>query len=223
MNGPAPLQRPLIWVNCAISIDGRLAFARGARARLSGPQDRTRVQHLRAESDAIVVGSGTIALDDPSLTVHWEEIGRTVGRSPTRVVLDSRGTVPAGSRVLDGSAPTVIATTDVNRRTYPPHVERIVSGTDRVDLSRLWNALYERGMRRVLVEGGARVLASIVASRAFDRLTVYVAPVLIGEGSSPPMIAGPAARGFEDLARLRLLGVERSDDGYVASYEPGPP
>ncbi|MCW6166898.1 MAG: dihydrofolate reductase family protein [Thermoplasmatales archaeon] len=223
MNDPTPRARPLIWVNCAISIDGRLAFARGTRARLSGPQDLARVQRLRAESDAIVVGSGTVALDDPSLAVHWEAIGRTVGRPPTRIVLDSKGSLPEGARVFDGSSPTLVATLESNRRTYPPYVERLVVGSDRVDLARLWGILYGRGMRRILVEGGARVIASVVASRTFDRLTVYVAPVLIGQETSPPMVAGPAARGFEELARLRLLGVERLDDGYVASYEPSLP
>ncbi len=223
MSEPDSRARPRIWLNCAISIDGRLAFARGVRARLSGPQDLVRVHRLRAESDAIVVGSGTVILDDPSLTVHWEEIGRLVGRPPTRIVLDSSGSAPAGARVFDGSSPTLVATVKSNNRTYPPHVERLIAGTDRVELPELWTLLYERGMRRILVEGGARVIASVVASRRFDRLTVYVAPVLIGQGTSPPMVAGPAAEGFEHLARLRLLGVERLDDGYVASYEPRDP
>ncbi len=216
--------RPSIWVNLAASVDGRIAFRDGARARLSGPHDLARVHRLRADSDAIVIGAGTVRADDPSLQVRWESIGPTVGRPPTRVIVAGTGELSPSAKVLDGSAPTIVA--EPRRRPerhWPSHVERIEAGDDRVDLLELWELLARRGMRRVLVEGGARLLASVLATGAFDRLTVFVAPVVIGAEGAPPMVAGRGARGFDEVRGLALLGVERMDEGYVASYAPGGP
>ena len=217
----APPLRPSVWINVAASVDGRIAFHGGARARLSGPQDLVRVHRLRAESDGIVVGAGTVRIDDPSLQVKWETIGPTAGRPPTRVIVVGTGEIPPSARVLDGSAPTIVALPRrAPKRHWPPHVEAVEAGEDRVDLLELWTVLAARGMRRLLVEGGARLIASVVSAGAFDRLTVYVAPVVIGAEGAPPIVGGRAAGGFEEARGLTLLGVERIDDGYVASYAP---
>ncbi len=129
--GSPSADRPVVWVNCAMSLDGKIALAGGRRARLSGPADLERVQRIRAHSDAILVGRGTVEKDDPSLRVHWELLGpegeeirrsRGAGWAPWRICLDTRGGIPASSRILDGSAPTAIITTRANSRRYPPHV-----------------------------------------------------------------------------------------------------
>ncbi|HTT26201.1 MAG TPA: dihydrofolate reductase family protein, partial [Thermoplasmata archaeon] len=146
--------RPFVWANCAMSLDGRLAYAGGRRARLSGPEDLRRVHALRADCQAIIVGVGTVRADDPSLRVKWELLDRPPGPGPLRVVLDSRGTVPPGAKVLDGSQPTLIATVAGAPTAFPPSVETFGAGTDRVDLPMLLGELHRRGHRRVLVEGG---------------------------------------------------------------------
>jgi 2,5-diamino-6-(ribosylamino)-4(3H)-pyrimidinone 5'-phosphate reductase len=215
--------RPTVWLNCAVSLDGRLAFAEGARARLSSPEDLARVQRLRAEVDGIVVGVGTVLLDDPSLRVHWDLIGRAPGRSPYRIVLDSRGRTPEASRVLDGSAPTLIATTESCRRSFPAHVRTVAAGTDRVDLAQLFLELRRLGLQRLLVEGGAAVLASTVRAGLFDRWTVYYSPVAIGGASAPPMLAGPESHSFDGAVRVELADLERSGEGFVATFLPRRP
>ncbi|HYA11014.1 MAG TPA: dihydrofolate reductase family protein [Thermoplasmata archaeon] len=215
-----PSGRPAVWLNCAASLDGRLAFAEGARARLSSPEDLERVQRLRADVDGIVVGVGTVLLDDPSLRVHWELLHRPAGSAPYRIVLDGRGRTPEGARVLDGSAPTIVATTERNRRSFPPHVRTIVAGTEEVDLARLFAELHRLGLRRLLVEGGSAVLASVVRAGLFDRWTVYYAPVAIGGTRAPPLLAGPETHGFEDAVRVELAGIERVGEGFVATYLP---
>jgi riboflavin-specific deaminase-like protein len=219
----APDARPEVWVNCAASADGRIAFAGGARARLSSPEDRVRVQKMRAEVDGILVGVGTVVLDDPSLRVNWELLGRAPGREPTRIIVDGSGRIPATARVLDGSSPTIVLTTESTRRRYPPHVRTIEAGTGRVDLAIAFARLREMGIRRLMIEGGAEILASVLGEGRFDRLTVYYAPVLIGAETAPPIVAGPAASSFEAVRRLELAGLERLGEGYAATYVPRRP
>ena len=222
-SGPVPApDRPTVWLNCAVSLDGRLASARGARARLSSPEDLARVQRLRAGVDGIVVGVGTVLLDDPSLRVHWELLPEPPGPAPQRIVLDGSGRTPDGARVLDGSAPTIIATTARCRRAFPAHVRTIVAGSDHVDLVRLFGELRRLGLRRLLVEGGAQVLASVTRGGLFDRWTVYYAPVAIGGSSAPPLLAGPETHGFDEAVPVELAHVERLGEGFVATYVPRP-
>ena len=211
---------PVVWVNCACSLDGRLAYAGGARARLSSPEDLVRVQRLRASADGILVGVGTVVKDDPSLRVHWELLGEAGGRNPTRIVVDGSGRTPEGSRVLDGSAPTIVATTERSRRKFPPHIRTVQVGVQRVDLGQLFERLPALGIRRLMVEGGAEILASVVRAGLFDRLTVYYAPVVIGGTTAPTMIPGPETRGAADIASLTLAEVARLGEGYLATYLP---
>ncbi len=212
--------RPVVWVNCAASLDGRLAYAEGVRARLSSPEDLVRVQRMRASSDGILVGVGTVVKDDPSLRVHWELLGEPPGRTPARIVLDSHGRTPATARVLDGSAPTIVATAAGCARTFPAHVRVVAAGRSRVDLNELFPRLYGLGIHQLMVEGGAEVIADVLRSGLFDRLTVYYAPVVIGGTTAPPVAAGPESRNDGDAVPLRLTGLERMGEGHVATYEP---
>jgi len=212
--------RPFVWVNCAASLDGRLAFAGGQRAALSGPEDLARVQRLRARADAILVGVGTVVKDDPSLRVHWELLGEAPGKNPTRVVIDASGRTPTNARVLDGSTPTIVATSERSTRVFPRHVTTIVAGTSRVDLPRLFAALLSRGARRLMVEGGAEVLSSVLRENLFDRFTIYYAPVVIGGSTAPPVASGGETRGPEELTTFQLVSVERLGPGSLATYVP---
>jgi 2,5-diamino-6-(ribosylamino)-4(3H)-pyrimidinone 5'-phosphate reductase len=221
---PAALARPYVHVNCAISLDGRLAFAGGKRAPLSGPQDLARVQRLRVQLGAVLVGVGTVILDDPSLRVHWELLDRKPGPPPVRICLDGRGRLPTSARLLDGTQPTIVATTESAKRKYPPPVETILAGTGpEVDLPILLRALAAWGLRGVLVEGGAHVIASFLRARLVDRMTVYVAPVLIGGTTAPSLMAGPESRSKEEWIELQRESVEPQDDGVLISLRPREP
>jgi 2,5-diamino-6-(ribosylamino)-4(3H)-pyrimidinone 5'-phosphate reductase len=216
-----PGGRPRVIANCAISLDGKLAFAQGKRARLSGAEDLARVQRLRTESDAILVGVGTVLLDDPSLRVHWELLGRPPGADPLRVVLDSRGRMPSTARLLDGSRPTLVAVGSECTRTFPAPVEVHRSRTPRADLPALLAELARRGIRQVMVEGGSEVLASFLRARLVDSLTVYVAPLLIGGRTAPSLIAGPETPDPASAIPLTEVGAERVGEGTVLTYAPG--
>lgn len=221
--GEFPVRRPAVWVNCAASLDGRLALAGGKRAQFSGAEDLVRVQRLRAKADAILVGVGTVVADDPSLRVHWELLGEPAGKNPTRVIVDASGRTPESARVLDGSTPTIIATSERAHRSYPAHVHSIVVGKTRVNLTELFSLLYDLGIRRLMVEGGATILASVLRASLFDRFTIYYAPVVVGGATAPAMVAGEESLRLDDGVPMDLASVERLGDGYVATYTPRRP
>lgn len=218
--GPA---RPEVIVNCAVSADGRLAYAHGKRARLSGPEDLKRVQALRARSDAILVGVGTVLRDDPSLRVHWELLAGPKGTDPLRVVLDTRGRTPPTARVLDTRQPTLIAVASSCEREFPRHIAVFRSPGDSVELPALLAELQRRRVRRLLVEGGSRVIASFLRSGLVAEMTVFVAPMLIGGSTAPSMMAGPETEDERGTVRLALTGADRVDDGLVLTYVPRDP
>jgi 2,5-diamino-6-(ribosylamino)-4(3H)-pyrimidinone 5'-phosphate reductase len=220
MVDPTPLRRPYIWVNCAVSLDGRLAFAHGTRARLSGPEDLVRVHRLRAASDAILVGVGTVVQDDPSLRVHPELVEELPKKPPTRIVVDASGRLPSQARFLDGSLPTIVATVEGNTRRYPDHVRTIVAGRGSVDLGQLFSTLRDLSIERLMVEGGSQILAAVARARLFDRWTVYYAPVVIGGVTAPPMVGGTESQTPEAMIRFELERVDRLGEGYVATYLP---
>jgi 2,5-diamino-6-(ribosylamino)-4(3H)-pyrimidinone 5'-phosphate reductase len=214
------VRRPAVWVNCAASLDGRLAYAGGTRAGLSSPEDLVRVQRLRANADAILVGVGTVVKDDPSLRVHWDLLGEPAGTNPTRVIVDASGRTPETARVLDPSTPTIVATSERSTRVFPPHVRTIVAGRTRVDFGELFPRLYDLGIRRLMVEGGAEILASVLRSGLFDRFSIYHAPVVIGGATAPPVVSGAETRGPEEAFHMDLASLERLGEGYVATYTP---
>ncbi|HKS59190.1 MAG TPA: dihydrofolate reductase family protein [Thermoplasmata archaeon] len=216
-------ERPRVFLNCAVSLDGRLAYAEGRRAMLSGPEDLARVQGLRAESDAVLVGVGTVLKDNPSLRVHWELLGKKSGRTPARVVLDTHARTPEGARVLDGSVATLVATGAAARRRFPPYVETFRSGSDRVDLDALLHHLVGWGVQTLMVEGGATVLSSFLRGGLADRLTVYVAPVVIGGRSAPSMVAGPESTGPEDAVPMTRVSATPLGEGTLLEYRPSRP
>ncbi len=219
---PAPpaRSRPTVWVNFATSEDGRIAYAGGLRARLSSPEDLRRVQQMRANCDAVLVGVGTVLRDDPSLRVHWDVLGQPPGPSPARIVVDSAGRTPPGARVLDGTVRTIVATAERCTRKFPAGIEVIVAGRDRVDLGALFERLPGLGIRRLMVEGGSEILTSVFRARLFDRCTVFHAPVIIGGHTAPSAAAGPETVTDAQAVHLTLIEVERLGEGYLATYVP---
>ncbi len=213
--------RPYVHLNCAVSADGRLAYAHGRRALLSGPEDLRRVQELRSQLDAILVGIGTVLADDPSLRVHWELLDRPRGHEPLRVVLDSTGRTPTTARVLGPPGATLVATAARCPRTFPTPVEVFRAGEDEVDLPSLLAELARRGIASLLVEGGARVLAAFLRAGLYDVLTVYTAPVVIGGTTAPPMVSGVETTGAGEAVALSLEEARPLGAGVLLRYVRG--
>jgi GTP cyclohydrolase II len=177
--------RPYVVLKYAQTLDGRIATGGGDSKWISGPEER-RVSHaLRAASDAVLIGAGTVLADDPLLTVRM-----VPGASPIRVVLDSTLRVPPDAKVLGPDAVTVVLTSersDPDRRAAlrrrGVRVDVVGEGPDGVDLAAGLARLRSLGIRCVLVEGGSRVITSALRGRLADRLVVAVAPILLGSGT----------------------------------------
>src|SRR5256886_8796385 len=181
-----PTARPLVTVHYAQTIDGRIASRTGDSRWVSGEGALRLAHELRAAHDAVLVGIGTVLADDPKLTVRL-----VPGRSPVRVVVDSWLRIPPEAHVLDtADARTIVATTAPASeeraaaiRARGAEVLCVKSDADgHVDLRELLARLREQGIRRVLIEGGRGIITAALRERVVDRLTVCIAPKVIGEG-----------------------------------------
>jgi 3,4-dihydroxy 2-butanone 4-phosphate synthase/GTP cyclohydrolase II len=177
--------RPYVVLKYAQTLDGRIATRDGDSRWISGVDER-RISHaLRAACDAVAVGCGTVLTDDPRLTVRM-----VPGVSPTRVILDSCLRVAADAQVFGPGAPTVVLT---SRRSDPARraalradgvrVEVVGEAPEGIDLARGLARLHALGIRSLLVEGGARVITSMLRRSVVDRVVIAVAPLLLGAGT----------------------------------------
>jgi 2,5-diamino-6-(ribosylamino)-4(3H)-pyrimidinone 5'-phosphate reductase len=202
-----------VTVNCAMTADGKIAGRSRKQMRISSREDMERVKRLRSSSDAILVGVGTVLADDPHLTVK----GLTFDENPLRVVLDSSGRTPDNAQVLDERAATLIVTDEDCHRTWP-RGEVFRAGRGRVDLERMLEHLYARGIRKLMVEGGGETIFSFFQEGLVDRYCVYVGSVVIGGRGSPTPADGEGLPP-DSIVRLRLASAERMGNGILLSYE----
>jgi diaminohydroxyphosphoribosylaminopyrimidine deaminase/5-amino-6-(5-phosphoribosylamino)uracil reductase len=196
MLAPLATPRPIVVAQLGQSLDGRIATVTGASHFINGPGGLDHLHRLRALVDAVVVGVGTVIADDCRLTVR-----RCDGTSPARVVIDPRGRAPDHARIYaeDGARRISIRAEGVEP-CGAPAVETVhLTPTEgRLAPAEVVAALAERGLVRLLIEGGTATVSSFVAADAIDRLHVMVAPLIVGSGR-PGLALAPVAE--LDLAR----------------------
>ncbi|WP_088346007.1 MULTISPECIES: RibD family protein [Rhodomicrobium] len=172
--------RPYVVAQLGQSLDGRIATPTGASKYINGPSALDFLHRLRASVDAVVVGIGTVIADDPLLTVR-----RVEGRSPARVVIDPNGRLPTGAKCLSDDGTAIYVVTPLKNCDSPAASTICVdAGPDGLDPHAIVRALHKAGLRRILIEGGAKTVSRFLAAGAVDRLYLLVAPMILGSGQT---------------------------------------
>lgn len=193
---------PFVIAKCAMSLDGKIATRTGDSKWVTGEAARALVHRMRNEVDAILVGSRTVMLDDPSLTTRLPE-GET--KDPIRVILDADDYLAADRRVfhLQSKAPTWVAVPDGRSVEGADEVLAIPPGGAGLDMDALMRELGRRDVTTVLIEGGGTTLASAFEAGVVDKVTFFVAPKIIGGKEAVTAVEGVGAATMADAIRLR--------------------
>jgi 2,5-diamino-6-(ribosylamino)-4(3H)-pyrimidinone 5'-phosphate reductase len=215
--------RPYVFINSAMSADGKISTVARKQVRISGEDDLRRVDALKADVDAVMVGVGTVLADDPKLTIKSMALKRTrvdQGRteSPLRVVVDSSARTPPTAAVLGSNA--LIATS----RQAPRHrveeletrAEILVVGERKVDLAALLGRLKDRGVGSLLVEGGATLNFALLSLGLVDEIYTYVGNIIIGGSAAPTLVDGEGLT--NDFVKLNLQEIRQIGDGVLIKW-----
>jgi len=211
--------RPHVILSAAISIDGKIATRLGD-SKLSSKKDKIRLHKLRSKVDAILIGKNTVIRDDPLLTVRYSK-----GKNPTRIILDSHGTISVNSRILQTSnkVPTIIV---VSKKISKSNLEKlkkfpiqiIMTGENSVNIKSLLSNLSKRKIDTLLVEGGGTVNWQFIKNNLFDEILITIAPFIIGGIDAITFVQG---KGFDKITKspkLRLNTIKKLENYLVLHY-----
>ena len=221
------MERPFTFINSAMSADGKISTKERKQVRISGDVDFDRMDELRASSDAVMVGIGTVLADDPSLTVKSEERREKrkdngYEENPIRIVVDSKARTPIDADIFKkGEGTRVVAVSRSAPRDRVKALEEmavvIVAGEDKVDLPELVVRLKEMGIDRLMIEGGAGLNWGMLSCGLVDEIYSFVGNLIIGGTASPTLVDG---MGFKEneIMGLEFVSFEKMDDGVVLKW-----
>jgi len=212
--------RPFVHAKWAMTLDGKIATRAGDARWISGEESRAHVHRLRSEYDAVLVGAGTVVRDDPALTVrlpgNWQQ--------PVKVILDRRCRTPRDAMVLRDGAPLIVCTAGAPEEAVAAltaagaRVERLPAAEDgSVPLPALLTRLAALGLTSVLVEGGADVLGRFFDACLVNRVTVFVAPKIVGGAAALAAIGGVGWPTIAHAAVVARMATARLGDDTVIS------
>ena len=219
------MKRPFVFINVAMTADGKIDTFERKGASISSQSDKERVDRLRAESDAVMVGGKTLLDEDPKLTVksevlRAERVARGLSPNPVKVCIVTEATIRLDSAFLTaGPASTVIFTTGQTSKEQISLLRSrganvYVHDSERVDLPQALTTLRELSINRLMVEGGATLNFELLRLGLVDEVLAYIAPMIFGGESAPTMAAGAGVERSAAIP-LKLIDVEKSDDGGV--------
>jgi diaminohydroxyphosphoribosylaminopyrimidine deaminase/5-amino-6-(5-phosphoribosylamino)uracil reductase len=203
--------RPLVIGHLGQSLDGKIATECGNSHYINGAPNILHLHRMRALVDGILVGAGTVAADDPQLTVRLCE-----GPSPMRIVIDTNRRLQDNHRLFnDGAAPTLVVCAQDHMKTGATHIGRaellgVPRSGDWIDVQALLSALAARGVRSLLVEGGGVTISRFLRAGALSRLQITIAPVIIGSGRAGVVL--PAIARMDEALRPPIRRFEFGDD-----------
>jgi len=219
------MDRPFVFINVAMTVDGKIDTVQRRGAAISSIRDKERVDRLRAESDAVMVGGKTLLEEDPKLTVksealRAERVAKGLPPHPIKVCIVTEARLKPDSQFLnEGPANIVIFTT---RRTSKHHVSLLksrgvdvyVDDSEKVNVPKALETLKQIGVERLMVEGGGTLNFELLQLGLVDEVTVYVAPLIFGGATAPTLAAGPGLERNEALL-LQQVSAEAWEDGGV--------
>jgi len=209
---------PFVTVKAGMSLDGKLATTTGESHWITNERSRAYVHRMRYETDAVLVGLGTVIADDPQLTPRGDFPDK---RCPWRVVVDGAGGIPLEATVLtdEWHERTIVVTTldapEEKRDSIErmgAHVACVHGDLDSVDLKELMLVLAERGIVYVMIEGGAKVITSAFHHGIVDKVALFYAPMLIGGRDAPSLIGGTGVSTLDDAIGLTDITTTRFGD-----------
>ena len=219
--------RPFVFINAAMSADGKIATIERKQTRISGSQDFDRMDELRATSDAIMIGIGTVLSDNPSLTVKSKERRekrRSMGfeEIPARVVVDSMARTPIDADIFKkGEGKRIIAVCEnapeVNVSELSKLADIICLGEKSVDLEKLLFELNNLGIKKLMVEGGATLNWGLISEGLVDEIYTFIGNMIVGGKSAHTLVDG---EGFvSDFCKLGLISCEILEEGVIIRWK----
>ncbi|MCZ6789294.1 MAG: bifunctional diaminohydroxyphosphoribosylaminopyrimidine deaminase/5-amino-6-(5-phosphoribosylamino)uracil reductase RibD [Chloroflexi bacterium] len=215
---------PFVTAKYAASLDGKIATRTGDARWITGVTARRRANQLRAASDVVMVGIGTVLADDPLLTARDDQ-DHPLPHQPLRVIVDSSGRTPATARLFQEPGQVLIAGSRISPRRAGAlkgagaEVLELPAMDGSVDLRALMAALGQRQATAVLVEGGGRLLGSVLGLGLADKVVVFLAPVIIGGAEAVPAVGGVGSGTVGEALRLADVSVEQvGEDLMVVGY-----
>ena len=215
------MNRPNIIINCAMSLDGKIASSSGRQVRISSEEDMARVYQLRNKVDAVLVGINTVINDDPKLTVKEKYVSCL--NNPMRIVLDPNNKTPETALIVNDKAKTIIVV-DENitiSKTYAENVTVLPFPTDDgvFNLNQLMTRFSDLGIHSLLVEGGGTIIWNFITTHFVDDLYVYVGSLIIGGKQTPTMAMGNGFEQEQDFIQLHLVDSKQLGDGLLLHYQ----
>lgn len=201
------MHRPYTIIVSEITIDGKLTLKRGVSSKeimKFMDEEATRYLHqLRAKVDGIMVGAETVRTDNPYLTVRYAE-----GKNPTRIIPSAKADIPLDANILKPDAPTIIITTEKASKekvkALEEKVEVLICGEDNVDLIKMMDFLYQKGIKNLMVEGGATLNWNLIKLGLVDEIRLIHMPFIVGGKDTPTLVDGEGFSSLEELIKLKL-------------------
>ncbi len=221
------MEKPFVFINAAMSVDGKISTVERRQVRISNDADLRRVDGLRAGVDAVLVGMTTVVGDDPKLTVKSEKLREKRIRqgkpeNPMKVTVGKIDNMKISSDFLNyGDAEVVIFTAE---KSDPQKIDELkgkarvfIAGKKRVDLRYVMRTLREMGVERVMVEGGGTINYELIKEGLVDEIYVAIAPKIFGGDSAPTLVDGGGFR-EDDAVGLEFTDIEKLGDVVILRY-----